>query len=214
MSGYSDYVMSASSSLVDMVSTAGTAAASVAEQVASSVSEVCQSVASSTQQRLLSYKYEGAVGGPALGCDEEYPDTDSPVWLLARQFSAKYDLEELRDLVSSRPWMSYRKDFPAIGESGLTSDQGWGCMLRCGQMVLAGALLDIRLGRDWRWSPERELEQEYLQVMEKFRDHKAAQYSIHQISLMGESLDQKPVGTWFGPNTVAQVGCCAAEPPM
>ena len=214
MSGYSDYVMSASSSLADMVSTAGTAAASVAEQVASSVSEVCQSVASSTQQRLLSYKYEGAVGGPALGCEEEYPDTDSPVWLLARQFSARYDLEELRDLVSSRPWMSYRKDFPAIGESGLTSDQGWGCMLRCGQMVLAGALLDIRLGRDWRWSPERELEQEYLQVMEKFRDHKAAQYSIHQISLMGESLDQKPVGTWFGPNTVAQVGYCAAEPPL
>lgn len=202
MSGYSDYVMSASSSLVDMVSTAGTAAASVAEQVASSVSEVCQTVASSTQQRILSYKYEG----PAVSCDEEYPDTDSPVWLLARQFSAKYDLEELRDLVSSRPWMSYRKEFPAIGESGLTSDQGWGCMLRCGQMVLAGALLDIRLGRDWRWSAERTVEQEYTQVMEKFRDHKAAQYSIHQISLMGESLDQKPVGTWFGPNTVAQVG--------
>merc|ERR1719150_10375 len=36
-------------------------------------------------------------------------------------------------------------------------------------------------------------------------DNKAAQYSIHQISLMGESLDKKPVGTWFGPNTVAQV---------
>ena len=210
MSGYSDYVMSASSSLADMVSSAGTAAASVAEQMATSVSEVCQNVASTTQQRILSYKYEGAVAG-AVTCEEEYPDTDSPVWLLARQFSAKYDLEELRDLVSSRPWMSYRKDFPAIGESGLTSDQGWGCMLRCGQMVLAGALLDIRLGRDWRWSLEGPLEDEYLQVMDKFRDNKAAQYSIHQISLMGESLDQKPVGTWFGPNTVAQVGC-GAEP--
>ena len=43
---------------------------------------------------------------------------------------AKYDLEELRELVRSRPWMSYRKYFPAIGESGLRSDQGWGWMLK------------------------------------------------------------------------------------
>lgn len=206
MSGYSEYVMTASSSLADMVSSAGSTAADLAGQVASSVSEVCQSVASSTQQRILAYKYEPGAVGCEGGSEEEceYPDTDSPVWLLSRQYSAKYDLEELRELVQSRPWMSYRKDFPAIGSSGLTSDAGWGCMLRCGQMVLAGALLDIRLGRDWRWKEEVQQE-EYRHVMDKFRDNKAAQYSIHQISLMGESLDKKPVGTWFGPNTVAQV---------
>ena len=77
-------------------------------------------------------------------------------------------------------------------------------MLRCGQMVLAGALLDVKLGREWRWNKDTDKE-EYRQVMEKFMDIKSAQYSIHQISLMGESLDKKPVGTWFGPNTVAQV---------
>jgi hypothetical protein len=33
----------------------------------------------------------------------------------------------------------------------------------------------------------------------------SAPFSIHQISLMGESVEKKPVGTWFGPNTVAQV---------
>jgi cysteine protease ATG4 len=119
--------------------------------------------------------------------------------------SARYDLPELRSLVTSRPWLTYRRDFPAIGGSGLTSDQGWGCMLRCGQMVLAGALLDTRLGRDWRWTRGGHQSTEYLEVMERFRDIKSAQYSIHQIALMGESVDGKPVGTWFGPNTVAQV---------
>lgn len=213
-SGYSDYVMSASSSLVDLVSSAaaaaGSGASSVAGQmtalgqsVAESVTEVCQVAAQSAQQRLLSYKYEP--GSRALPCEEpDYPLTDSPVWVLGHQFSARYDVEDLQALVSSRPWLSYRRDFPPIGSSGLTSDQGWGCMLRCGQMVLAGALLDIKLGKEWRWD-HKTWEKQYWEVMGKFGDVKSAEYSIHQIALMGESVDKKPVGTWFGPNTVAQV---------
>ena len=69
----------------------------------------------------------------ALDCDMEevsiYPDTDSPVWLLGHQLSAKYDLAELRELVLTRPWMTYRRDFPPIGESGLTSDQVSGAVI-------------------------------------------------------------------------------------
>jgi len=189
-------------SVRDAASSASMSAAAAAGQVASSVSGVCQGVAASAQQKLLSYKFEE--NQLTYADKPDYPETDNPVWMLGQQYSARYDLEELRELVSSRPWLSYRKEFPAIGESGLSSDQGWGCMLRCGQMVLAGALLDVKLGREWRWNKDIDKE-EYRQVMEKFMDIKSAQYSIHQISLMGESLDKKPVGTWFGPNTVAQV---------
>lgn len=43
----------------------------------------------------------------------------------------------------------------------------------------------------------------YVKILKQFQDKKTSQYSIHQIALMG-STEDKPVGTWFGPNTIAQ----------
>jgi cysteine protease ATG4 len=69
----------------------------------------------------------------------------------------------------SRVWMTYRSEFQPIQRSspdttgmsimttvrshlpvhaqGFTSDQGWGCMVRSGQCVLANALYILHLGR-------------------------------------------------------------------
>ena len=114
------------------------------------------------------------------------------------------DLEAIRQDVQSRLWCTYRRGFVPIGNTQLTTDKGWGCMLRCGQMVLAQALLQLHLGRDWVWEAETR-DDIYLNIVNRFEDSKQAPFSLHQIALMGDSSEEKRIGEWFGPNTVAQV---------
>lgn len=72
-----------------------------------------------------------------------------------RSFVVKFtDIDRIRRDINSIIWCTYRKGFVPIGDEGLTSDKGWGCMLRCGQMVLGVALTRIHLSSDWVWTPE------------------------------------------------------------
>lgn len=65
-------------------------------------------------------------------------------------------LEHFTSLV----WMTYRTNFPAIQNTGITTDCGWGCMVRSGQMILATSLNRWLLGKPWRLkgsSPEERI---------------------------------------------------------
>uniref|UniRef100_A0A1I8NR05 Cysteine protease n=1 Tax=Stomoxys calcitrans TaxID=35570 RepID=A0A1I8NR05_STOCA len=144
----------------------------------------------------------GAVAG-ATGEPDDIPQTNTTVWILGKRYNAIQELDLIRRDVQSRLWCTYRRGFVPLGEPQLTTDKGWGCMLRCGQMVLAQALIDLHLGREWFWTPETR-DQTYLKIVSRFEDCRKSYFSIHQIALMGDSEDKK-VGQWFGPNTVAQV---------
>ncbi|XP_074888392.1 cysteine protease ATG4B isoform X3 [Buteo buteo] len=135
---------------------------------------------------------------------EDFPETKEPVWILGRKYSVFTEKEEILLDVTSRLWFTYRKNFPAIGGTGPTSDTGWGCMLRCGQMIFAQALVCRHLGRDWRWIKGKRQMDNYFNVLNAFIDKKDSYYSIHQIAQMGVG-EGKSIGQWYGPNTVAQV---------
>ncbi|XP_053672626.1 cysteine protease ATG4B [Anopheles nili] len=135
---------------------------------------------------------------------DDLPKTNETVWILGKEYNATDDIETIRQDVQSRLWCTYRRGFVPIGNTQLTTDKGWGCMLRCGQMVLAQALMQLHLGRDWVWDSETR-DEIYLNIVNRFEDSKQAPFSLHQIALMGDSSEEKRIGEWFGPNTVAQV---------
>ncbi|XP_076805946.1 cysteine protease ATG4A-like isoform X2 [Clavelina lepadiformis] len=136
---------------------------------------------------------------------EEMWRNKETVTVLGQKFKLPVEREKFLHFVRSKIWCTYRKGFSPIGGTGPTSDTGWGCMLRCGQMMLAQALSVLSLTEDWQWSPSLDKQPApYRRILTQLSDIRTSCYSIHQIAQMGVP-EGKEVGQWFGPNTIAQV---------
>ncbi|KAJ3047955.1 Cysteine protease atg4 [Rhizophlyctis rosea] len=148
--------------------------------------------------------------GPINAGDARYKPSGT-VTFLATTYPNLADDAFYEDF-KSRPWMTYRHSYPCIKPSQFTSDVGWGCMLRSGQMMLANAFLFHELGRDWRLSrnSDRDSWITYVKIMSWFLDSNTSPYSIHRIALLGKQYE-KEIGEWFGPSTISQVLCALLQ---
>ncbi|KAJ3321234.1 Cysteine protease atg4 [Boothiomyces sp. JEL0866] len=127
--------------------------------------------------------------------------TGGELVFLGKKYPSNLDIEFLEGWI----WLTYRDGFPPIQPNSFTSDAGWGCMLRSGQMLLAMALMFHEFGRDWRiYQIESGDWIKYAELVTKFIDSPTAVYSIHRIALEGKQFD-KQVGEWFGPLTISHV---------
>jgi len=140
------------------------------------------------------------------------PRVEDPIWnetrcirVFGNTYNLPQDKENFLKYIQSKLWFTYRRGFTPIGGTGPVSDTGWGCMLRCGQMMLAQVLSLLKLDDGWSWSEDSlERPDAYKKILHQLCDERRSCYSIHQIAQMGVQ-EGKEVGDWFGPNTIAQV---------
>lgn len=138
----------------------------------------------------------------------------SPVTVLGRSFllSSQVERAHFRQSFASFLWLTYRRGFPQLGGSSLTTDSGWGCMVRSGQMLLAQGLLRHLLPADWVWPSDYHVFRDDMDVVEGHSqsnpdcgrtDHKR---SLSCTTDMRVETTHRQIVSWFGDHLSAPFG--------
>ncbi|XP_072299629.1 cysteine protease atg4da [Eucyclogobius newberryi] len=142
----------------------------------------------------------------------------SPVIMLGKTYVLTHpgDREHFRRSFSSLLWLTYRRGFPPLPGCGLSTDSGWGCMLRTGQMLLAQGLLLHLMPPDWSWTSNLHSVKDDIDLQDSHASASSDQSQRNgklsrQLSL-GSLLDRPMVAThrrmvtWFADRPSAPFG--------
>ena len=132
------------------------------------------------------------------------PDCTNPVVVLGQI----YENDENNRLNSKRafkeklktiPWVTYRSHFrPIMTQSGklFTSDTGWGCTIRVGQMML---LTTLRKHFTYHYSPEEP--EKHAHILKLIEENLiSAPFSLHNIISLGD-VGKSP-GQWYSTSDI------------
>lgn len=107
--------------------------------------------------------------------------------------------EAFKEKLKTIPWVTYRSHFrPIMTNSGkkFTSDSGWGCTIRVGQMML---LATLRKHFTYYYSPEEA--EKHTHILKLIEENLiSAPYSLHNILSLGD-VGKSP-GQWFSPSDI------------
>jgi cysteine protease ATG4 len=131
-------------------------------------------------------------------------------YVLGKTYHPINDYSVKREDESSFFLFTYRCDFTEIAPYGITSDAGWGCMLRSAMMMLAHAMRLHYKGRGWK--PPQQLQRRrqdpfVRSLLTWFADFPSSDsnlYSLHNMVAAGLDRHVLP-GEWYGPGTVCYV---------
>lgn len=131
------------------------------------------------------------------------------VYSLGRRYHPVHEYIERKEYEGSLFWWTYRYDFPEI--NCITTDAGWGCMLRSAQMMLSQALRIHFKSRHWKPDPStsKAKEDEFVtSLMTWFADFPSrteSVYSLHNMCAAGVAKYELLPGDWYGPGSACYV---------
>ncbi|KAM3129492.1 Cysteine protease atg4a [Paramecium bursaria] len=118
-------------------------------------------------------------------------------------------LEDIEQTINSTFWFTYRSDFKSYEYKGqnFTSDAGWGCMIRVGQMLIAQFIKQhLKSYFDIDINKYNELVYEIIQTFDDSNEEKV--FSIQNIMQEGLKEIKKLPGDWYSPNQIVYVLQC------